>query len=160
AAAAPNQAQPAAGQAPAVGAAPPAPAARSTDGFGVGTILGEPTGLSLKYWLTAKSAVDGGVAWSFKDNDSFHLHGDYLWHNFDLLPVNKGRLPFYFGVGGRVLFEEDRDTRFGVRGPVGLAYMFANAPVDIFVEVAPIIDITPKTKLTFNGGIGVRYYFK
>jgi hypothetical protein len=33
------------------------------DGFGVGIILGEPTGLSGKYWLTEKTAVDAAVAW-------------------------------------------------------------------------------------------------
>ena len=33
--------------------------------FGVGAILGEPTGVSLKKWLGARTAIDGALAWSF-----------------------------------------------------------------------------------------------
>lgn len=138
------------------------PVARSEiSGFGVGAILGEPTGLSLKCWVNETSAVDAGFAWSFRDNSSFHLHGDYLWHNYDLIPVSEGRLPIYFGIGGRIKFEDGNDdTRAGVRFPVGLAYHFPNVPVELFVEVAPILDLTPATKFDLNGGIGVRYYFR
>lgn len=127
--------------------------------FGLGAIVGEPTGLSAKIWLSERTAVDAGLAYSFDDPEDFHLHGDFLFHKFDLLPVAKGQLPVYFGVGGRVKFERRADTRAGVRFPVGLAYMFADVPVDLFVEVAPVVDLTPKSRLAFNGGIGVRYFF-
>lgn len=136
--------------------------ASSTPGlgrFGLGAILGEPTGLSAKMWLSEKTAVDAGLAYSFDDPASFHLHGDFLFHNFDLLPVAKGQCPVYFGVGGRVKFERRNDSRAGVRFPVGVAYMFANTPVDVFAEVAPILDLSPKTRLAFNGAIGIRYFF-
>ena len=52
------------------------------DDFGIGIILGEPTGLSLKYWLDEERAIDGAAAWSYSENDSFQLHGDYLIHNY------------------------------------------------------------------------------
>src|SRR5258708_39192418 len=32
--------------------------------FGVGAIFGEPTGVSVKYWLSDKHAIDGALAWS------------------------------------------------------------------------------------------------
>ncbi|MBI3192543.1 MAG: hypothetical protein HYZ36_07755 [Pedosphaera parvula] len=131
-------------------------------GFGAGVLAGEPSGLSFKLWLTPESALDAGFAWSFKDDGSFHVHADYLWHNFDLLPVSEGKLPVYVGIGGRVKFEErgNQDTRAGVRLPVGIAYEFPNVPVEVFLEVAPILDLTPATKFSINGGIGVRYYFR
>jgi hypothetical protein len=37
---------------------------RSDEDFGLGLILGEPTGLSLKYWFDEERAVDGALAWS------------------------------------------------------------------------------------------------
>ena len=46
-------------------------------GFGLGIIVGEPTGVSMKGWLTATTAVDGGLAWSFVKGTSFHIHADY-----------------------------------------------------------------------------------
>jgi hypothetical protein len=131
-----------------------------SSGFGIGALIGEPTGLSLKAWLDDRSAIDAGVAWSFRRDDSFSAHADYLIHCWDLIPVSKGKLPLYFGVGGRVLLERGRDTRFGVRAPVGLSYMFENTPLELFVEVGPIFDVAPKTQFSLTGGIGVRYYFR
>jgi hypothetical protein len=128
--------------------------------LGIGAILGEPTGLSVKYWLSNRNAVDGGVAWSFSERDSFHLHADYLFHNFDWLRPRTGQMPVYFGAGGRVLFEERRDNRAGIRAPIGISYIFDRYPLDAFVEVAPILDLTPGTKLEFNAGIGLRFYFR
>ena len=52
--------------------------AHAQDGLGVGVILGEPTGISLKAWTSDKHAVDAAVAWSFSENDSFQFHADYL----------------------------------------------------------------------------------
>ncbi len=49
-------------------------------GFGLGVILGEPTGLSGKYWTSSTNAIDGGLAWSFRHAGFFHVHADYLWH--------------------------------------------------------------------------------
>jgi hypothetical protein len=128
--------------------------------FGLGLLLGEPTGLGMKYWLSGRTAVDAGAGWSFKDRDGFQLHGDFLYHILDLVHVDKGQLPLYIGVGGRVKFVEHGDNRAGLRLPVGVAYLFADAPVEVFAEVAPIIDFAPNTSLQWNGGIGFRYYFR
>jgi hypothetical protein len=128
--------------------------------FGVGIIVGEPTGLSLKYWLNDTMAVDGALGWSHRDDTDLYLHSDILWHDSDLIPVSQGRLPLYFGVGGLVRFRDDNnDNEIGVRAPVGLSYMFENLPMDIFVEVAPTIDIAPNIRGEVTGGIGIRYWF-
>jgi hypothetical protein len=131
--------------------------------FGAGIILGEPTGISLKYWLDDTLAFDGAIGASFNDdgdNDSsFYLHSDLLWHNFQLIPVSKGRLPIYFGVGGLVRFRDDEDNQVGVRVPVGLSYIFEDAPLDVFVEIAPAIDFAPDVRGEVTGGIGVRFWF-
>jgi hypothetical protein len=131
--------------------------------FGVGIILGQPTGASVKYWLNDTLAIDGAIGASFnddEDNDTeFYVHSDVLWHNFDLLPVPKGRLPVYFGVGGLLRFRDNEDNQFGIRIPVGVSYMFDNAPIDVFVEIAPAIDLTPDVSGEVTGGIGIRFWF-
>ncbi len=131
-----------------------------TRGIGVGAIFGEPTGLNVKGWISDQSAIDGAVAYSFRRPHSLDVYGDYLWHNFDLLPVSRGKLPVYFGVGGRLRVEEHRDTRFGVRIPVGISYMFDSVPLDLFAEIAPVLDVTPSVRGAIEGGIGVRYWFR
>jgi len=125
-------------------------------GFGAGVIFGEPTGLSLKSWLSSKNAVDAAVTWSSID-DFVYLHADFLIHNFNIIDVSDGQLPLYFGIGAKVGF--GNDLVFGARIPVGLDYMFSGAPVDIFVEIVPGLTIIPTFDFDIDGGIGVRYWF-
>ena len=47
--------------------------------FGLGVMIGEPTGISGKYWLSPANAIDFAVAWSFANDANFHLHTDYLY---------------------------------------------------------------------------------
>jgi hypothetical protein len=130
-------------------------------GFGLGFMAGEPTGLSFKAWLPHSSAIDGGAAWSYSYEPSFHLHVDYLWHKFDLIPVGVGELPLYFGVGNRLKFHDHDDhAEFGFRAPVGIAYIFANGQFDTFTEFVPIMDVFPDTDIDFNASVGIRYFFK
>jgi hypothetical protein len=125
--------------------------------FGLGIILGEPTGLIMKYWSTNTTAFDVAASWSFEGQNSFHLHADYLFHNFNLFKVEKGKLPVYYGIGARLSLQDK--TRFGIRIPIGLSYMFDKAPFDIFMEVGPVMDVVPATELHVLGFVGFRYYF-
>jgi hypothetical protein len=126
-------------------------------GFGLGIILGEPTGVSGKLWTSGQNAFDFAAAWSFQGEGNLLLQADYVWHIFRLIPVPDGKLPFYVGVGGEVILAND--PVIGVRVPLGLDYMFGNAPVDIFVELVPILRLAPSTDFDFAGGIGARYWF-
>ena len=130
--------------------------AAQDSGFGAGVIFGEPTGLSLKSWLSSKNAVDAAITWSSID-DFLYLHADFLIHNFDIIDVSDGQLPLYFGIGAKVGF--GNDLIFGARIPIGLDYMFSGAPVDIFVELVPGLAIIPGFDFDIDGGIGIRYWF-
>lgn len=135
-------------------------------GFGMGIIVGEPAGLSLKNWTSRTTAVAGAFAWAFDPNTSFHIHADYLFHEYDIFRPESGRLPLYYGLGARVKFD-DRDrgrrretkTRVGARIPLGMNYHFERAPVDLFLELVPIVDVAPKTDVSVNAAIGARYFF-
>jgi len=126
--------------------------------FGLGVIIGDPTGISLKLWHEKNIAYDGAIAWTTEGKeDVLHLHADFLMHMYNFIDIEKGKLPFYFGIGGRIMFE--KDDKVGVRIPVGLSYEFEKAPLDIFFEIVPILDLIPNTELNFNAGIGIRYFF-
>ncbi|MGD9873426.1 MAG: hypothetical protein AB7T27_04065 [Kiritimatiellia bacterium] len=143
--------------------------AQTPDGLGIGIIIGEPTGLSIKKWLGGDRAVDAGIAWSFSENDSLHLHADYLWHRFDILGTagSANRVPLYFGLGGRVKLKEENDGRgrndadalVGLRVPFGISYLFKEVPADVFAEIVPILDVAPDTDFEMNAAIGARLYF-
>lgn len=131
--------------------------AEGSSRWGIGIILGEPTGLSFKLWTGRTSAFDAAAAWSFRHEGKLHLHLDYLIHNFRIFNVKSGKLPLYFGIGSRVKFEED--MRVGVRIPVGICYLFKNHPLDIFFEIVPLLDVAPETEFGINGSLGIRYFF-
>jgi hypothetical protein len=128
-----------------------------TNDLGAGIILGEPTGISAKWWNSGDRAIDLAVAWSTGRNDRFNLHGDYLIHRFDLISVDAGKLPVYYGIGARAGFGDQVDL--GVRIPVGIAYQFPNDPFELFFEIVPVLNLYPATDFDANGGFGVRYYF-
>ena len=138
--------------------------ARTHDDFGIGFMVGEPTGLSLKYWIDEESAIDGAAAWSYSENDSFQLHGDYLIHNYELLEADE--LPLYWGIGARLKFK-DSDGRgrnenyaiFGIRVPFGITYLFEDEPLDLFFEVVPVLDLSPDLDVDINAAVGLRFYF-
>lgn len=133
---------------------------RTYGNFGAGVMAGQPSGLTGKMWLGDHNAFHGGVAWQFSTSRTtrFHMHFDYARYNFDAIEAQTGTLAFFYGLGGRILLGGTNDL-LGVRFPFGLNYQFAEYPLEIFAEVAPIIDLSPDTHLRGNSGAGIRYYF-
>lgn len=129
--------------------------------FGLGIIVGEPTGISAKTWLNDHNAVDGAVAWSVNENARFQVHADYLYHRNYLFATEDltGRIPFYFGIGGRMRMAERGDDRLGVRFPLGITTLLRQAPIEFFLEVVPVMDLAPDTDFDINGAIGARWWF-
>ncbi len=134
--------------------------------FGAGLILGEPTGLSLKYYLNNDTAIDVALGGAFVGK-GIQIHADYLWHPVLLEQKPSFVLPLYIGAGMRILDRNggggDEDhVRIGVRGVGGVLFEFTKIPIDVFVEVAGVVDYRtrgPAFGLDLNLGAGVRYYF-
>lgn len=124
---------------------------------GVGIIIGEPTGISAKIWRENNISFDAAAAWSVGDNDFLDFHIDYLFHKYDVINYEEGTFPVYFGIGGKVILKDE--SEIGIRFPLGIEYIFDDIPLDIFIEIAPILNVLPGTSFRFNGAIGVRYLF-
>ncbi|MCP4447378.1 MAG: hypothetical protein GY811_18820 [Myxococcales bacterium] len=141
-------------------------------GFGLGLMLGEPTGLTGKYYLSKDTALDFAIGrYGRYGRDQFdnalHIHVDFLWHPVVLADPPAFWLPLYFGVGGRLLdhYRNDRDfsddVHLGVRAPLGIMMDFNTIPLDIFLEVALIVDLIQDDHgyADLNTLLGARYYF-
>lgn len=133
---------------------------RTRGTFGIGFVLGEPTGVSWKYWLGPSKAVDGAFGYSFGDN--FRVSANYIIHeNAFEIPD----FPLYYGIGGAIsgsrgyIARSQRgDFALGVRGVIGVSYLFKRAPLDAFLEVAPIVFIAPPLGLSIDFCFGMRVY--
>lgn len=126
--------------------------------LGLGIIIGEPTGICLKYFTSPTGALAGAAAWSLSgDEKAVHIYGDYLYHMTELATWDGGRSPFYLGVGARAIFRDE--TIAGIRIPVGMSWVFDEAPFDAFLEIVPVMDIAPDTEFDVAGGAGARFWF-
>ena len=134
--------------------------------FGLGIMFGAPTGLSGKYFLSGDTAIDFGVGTYYgarDDRGGLHLHADFLWHPVNLVKAEPFWLPLYFGIGGRFL-DHNNHGHIGVRVPVGISFDFTNVPLDVFLELAFVLDALYDSNDTLyadlSGAIGIRYYFQ
>ena len=135
-------------------------AAAEEKNFGLGIMVGEPTGLSANYFLSKDNSIDLAVGWNASGNNDFVLHADYLWYKNGFFQAGNAKMPLYFGVGGRLVLRDNNSDKFGVRIPVGVSYRFPDPEfLELFGELAPVLDLAPSMKLDFNIGVGVRFYF-
>ena len=125
--------------------------------WGIGIMIGEPTGISYKIWQNKTIAWAGGVAWALGQQWKLHLHADYLFHNYNFHLTKEIKIITHLGLGGKFKIEE---SAIGIRVPLGLNYIFANAPLDCFFEIVPILDLIPATEFWLGAALGVRLYFK
>lgn len=125
-------------------------------GWGIGVIMGEPTGFAAKTWLSRNDALDAGVGWMFS-RAWFHTHIDYLRHIHNVIPVTEGQFSVYFGAGPR--FGIGKDFSFGARFPGGILYMFDSVDLDLFAEVVPGVQFVPRAEFEMGAGIGARWWF-
>ena len=127
--------------------------------LGVGVMLGEPSGISVKQWVSRTTAFDGGFAWSFANDTAIQIHADYLYHRVYLFETDdfESNIPVYYGVGARTVLGDDPTV--GIRFPVGLGRTFREYPIELFLEVVPILDVAPSSHFSLNAAIGARYYF-
>lgn len=128
--------------------------AQKAGDFGAGVVLGNPTGVTGKLWLTEHQAFDMGVGFSSR----LTIWADYLVHSWTILPQpSQGKLPLYLGVGAQV--RTFRDAELGIRAVAGVAYWLPRDPVELFLEVVPVIRVEPHSSVGLDAGVGIRYYF-
>lgn len=130
--------------------------------FGMGFVLGDPTGIAWKYRMNEMNAVDGSIG--FSPNDRFRFQVDYLWHAH---PFGERNLAIHYGPGvsfgvaktsSTPFADNSGEAGFGVRGVVGLTYTIKNAPLDLFFELAPLIVLVPNQNSGVDIGFGLRAY--
>ncbi|MFA6467631.1 MAG: hypothetical protein WCW35_01955 [Bacteroidota bacterium] len=139
--------------------------------FGIGLIIGEPTGISAKLWTTSENAFDFGFGWSmdgngmgryddryyYNDRSRVHFHMDYLWHAFSAIHSGQ-QFPLYYGIGGSVNSGSGYASTVAVRGVFGISWLPRDTPVDVFLELVPTLRLTNTSGLYIGAGFGARYY--
>ena len=128
---------------------------------GIGVVLGGPTAVTGKYWVSGTRAVDAGVGVA----DGAVFYGTYEWTDWNLFArPSQGKLGGYVGLGPQIEFadryrEHRDDNDLGLRTIAGLDYFFENQPIELFVEAGPVFELVPGAWVNVDIGLGVRFYF-
>lgn len=130
--------------------------------FGLGGILGEPTGVSGKYVATDLIAVQGALGLSIIERGLW-LSGDVLLQ-FRNVFTQDGKWPLYLG-GGLVIQDRGYNGKnnsgsasLGLRGVVGVEFLPQDR-ISIFGEASIQPFIIPSISLGVSLAVGARYWF-
>lgn len=141
---------------------------------GIGLRLGGIAyGITVKHFTGSNSAIEGIVG--FRSHALF-VTGLFEWHH--PFPNAEG-LSWYYGGGAHIGFFEDRyhyghfyhkhhkhdfdfdhdeaDISFGGDFILGLDYKFRNAPVNLSLDVKPMIDLVPGFYGYWEGALSLRF---
>lgn len=137
--------------------------------FGIGLVIGEPTGVAAKLYLDDDSAIQGVVGGAFIGG-GIVVQADYVLHPWILEDRDSFTMPLYLGPGVRFInYRGGRENDYfavGLRAVVGILFDFKEVPLDVFLEIAGVGEwgfgeaedekgIAP----AFEAGLGARYYF-
>jgi hypothetical protein len=148
-----------------------APVANRAGKFGVGVIIGNPSGLTGKYWFDRTWALSfeagfpgeaGSLLPSFAQPNvggsvdvtyhKYYIFGKRNWFAYNC--------PIYFGGGVWTYLPNGGTPQTGVRGDLGVTMLFPGSPFDVFVQASPSVRLTNGVGYTnLGGGLGGRYYF-
>ncbi len=147
---------------------------KKATGFGLGVSVGDPMGLSVKYFLHPSHAISGHLAWGPLHHGDGMASIDYHWHSppigdnpiVDAFVYVGGGLgvAFWAKPGPGSLQGHDRSSRGGaalmLRAPaLGIAYHWDTVPLDTAIELAwaPYLALPDLRHL--DASLKVRYFF-
>ena len=127
--------------------------------FGLGLVLGTPTGLSAEYFVDRSNSLHIALGLDVLDEQDLYLHLNWRGYLAAIADGASVRLPIYVGLGG-YLGDQDLDV-FGLRAPLGFAIDFRRAPMNLFFEIAAQLEIVGDDRLRgrIGGAFGFHVYF-
>ena len=139
-------------------------------GFGVGAVLGVPTGLTSSWRPGDFFALQASLAWHGQE-ERVSTSVDLLINIMDLesKDLEDGRFVAYVGTGLVVRWGWIRSVKLtawqierpmmGIRIPAGVVYLPEDRRLDVFLEFAPTFYVVPESEMDLSASLGARLYF-
>jgi hypothetical protein len=125
-------------------------------GLGLGLTIGEPTGISVKGWVTNSGAIQLGIGYpSLSSTNGTAISADYIWHSH--IFRSSEYFPLFYGIGG--IFGVSSTDILGARGVFGIAWWPHRSSLDVFLQMVPTFYFQPASQFEFDFGFGIRYFF-
>jgi hypothetical protein len=133
---------------------------------GVGIRLGTSQGLTVKHFISQRSALEGLLSTRWQ---GFELTGLYEVHD---QAFEVDRLNWYFGGGGHIGFWNGDNTYnrwgdqgenyvvIGIDGILGIEYNFEDVPINLSLDWKPAFNLSGYSGFWGDGGaLSIRYIF-
>ncbi|MFY8161758.1 MAG: hypothetical protein ACOVNU_10550 [Candidatus Kapaibacteriota bacterium] len=134
--------------------------------MGVGVMLGDANGATLKLWQGGDVAYNIYLTNSFFGNIT--IGADYMKHfnafNSKVFNLHlAGGALIGTGKGGGIGYRDYNYTRSGstgiaLRGMLGVNYIPNNTPLEVTAEIGPLLSLTPGFGMFVMADFGVRLY--
>lgn len=118
--------------------------------WGVGAVLGAPTGLSANYFFKDEHVLHSTLAYKLDGKSEMQISSHYVWRK------HYQSLNWFYGAGGKILFN---DFRAGPSASLGAYHDFKEAPVEVFIKSALTLNIISETNSDFDLMAGIHYQF-
>ena len=131
-----------------------------TEGFALGAQLFSPTGITAKATLSKNAAITGLIGFNINEfNNTISLQTNLILNgNKDSFNIESGFLRSYYGIGVNFIFQENSDAGIGFRVPLGIQYELQDQPLEIYMDIAPTINIEPNSAFFLSSSMGFRYF--
>ena len=137
--------------------------------WGLGAVIGAPTGLSANYFLSEARTIHSTLAYDFGGHDELQIASHYQWR-MNNLHFEKLKLGWFYGVGARLAFQDDdhhhrhhRDhdgnVDFGPSGTLGLFHEFQSVPLEVFLKGNLTLNLISDTDVDGDFMLGLHYNF-
>lgn len=140
--------------------------------WGLGAVVGAPTGLSANYFLSESKTVHTTLAYDFGGDEDLQLASHYTWR-LNNLNFEKFHLGWFYGLGARLALrnhndhnhynhdhdDEHGDVGLGPSGTIGLFHEFTEVPLEAFLKANLTVNIIPDTDVDGDLMLGLHYNF-
>lgn len=142
--------------------------------WGLGAVVGSPTGLSANYFLSESRTIHTTLAYDLSGDDDLELASHYTWRKADDLNFEKFKMGWFYGAGAMLTFRgdhdhshpnnqvhnhDDDDIDFGPSGTIGIFHEFTEVPLEIFLKGNLTLNLIEDTDVDADAMIGLHYNF-
>ncbi len=121
--------------------------------FSIGGQIGDPSGITLKWYDRPGRAFELLGAWDLDDFLFLNLH--YLFEH----PIQNSPLNYFLGPGAYIGVEDRRDSELVIGASASFGLNFFAEPFEVFLQLTPRLNVVPNTRGDLGGGVGLRFYF-
>jgi hypothetical protein len=135
--------------------------AQTAGNFGLGVIVGSPTGITGKHHFRGRPLfVDWAAGLPIVEHRrGLHAHATFLWQP-TLVNLDRAVMDLYFGIGPKVFVHPRQDDLWlGARAPLGLDFNFKSVPIEVFIELSATLYLVGGQDFGFDGAAGFRWWF-